>query len=681
MSLPGPSGVAWALGLLLFGVAFLPAGELIRRTAARWVGLFRNLGWIERGLLDLYLGGAGLYGLAALPLGLFYPVTVMGYLVGAAVLLVLFAARRRSRGAESARTVPFVAKDFWPAGLTLLCVAALYAIEVGVAEGIPTGNTFDSSLLTDFVALLLSHHQIPTSLVPIAAQATAYPQGTTVWLAAAQVVFGLPPARTSLLVTPLFLSLAPLGAYVWGQRLLGSRWAGAAFGVSFALISSWTRVLAGGSNDFAVAFPLVLWLVARVGTWSRVPLLSWSDALAFGALAGYSAALNPVGAEWLLPTLVVFSVLAVPRGRVAPIRWIARWAGAVVAGGLFVLPSLGVIASGHGNPFPALGSVPATPAVPNPGITLAQFFGSIDPFLFGPGDVWLSPFRELRFELAILLVAGLAILLVPGLVARTGIPFPRFRRLLAAGFLMGVLLLLAEVASGSGLSAFVLVPLLSSGAELSILLFALYGAIAAVPLVWLLQRLGGESNDAVAADPTPSALGRRVRASRAVQPADSTRAAVLLLAVAIVLPGAAVTATAFPAYLDTLYQNYGRLTPADFDLLAWSGAHLPAGARVLVAPGGAAQFLPGYADVAIVFPVQPISTNGSYVELDRELVQGNLTARGYAALVSLQIQFVAVTGNNTNLWAPFRAAPLLANPAVFLLAFHEGDAFLFAVVS
>ncbi|MCI4347882.1 MAG: hypothetical protein L3J97_04605, partial [Thermoplasmata archaeon] len=251
MSLPGPTGLTWALELLLFAAAFLPAGELIRRLAARWVALFRNPGWIERVLLDLYLGGVGLYVLAAVPLGLFALPLIAGYLGGAgAVLFILVVREARSSPTPFTLRWPTWRIDLLPGLLVVGATSAVFAVEVFVAEGIPTGNSFDTSILTDYVALLLLHHQVPLSFAPIAPQLTSYPQGPTVWLAAAQLIYSLPPARTPLLVTPLFLSLAPLAGYVLGRRQLGSPWAGLLIGLTFALIGSWTRVMVATSNDF-----------------------------------------------------------------------------------------------------------------------------------------------------------------------------------------------------------------------------------------------------------------------------------------------------------------------------------------------------------------------------------------------------------------------------------------------
>ncbi len=676
MTAPGPPALVWGVELLLFAAAVVPAGELFRRLAARWVGLFRNLGPVERLLLDLYLGGGGLYVVASVPLGLFSLPGVLAYLAVTIAACAGWVAwdRRRTAGSVRPRWRPTL--RLAPL-LVLAATLGLYAVEVAVAQAQPVGNTYDTSLLVDYASLLLRHHQLGLSLAPIAPELTSYPQGATVWIAAAQLLFHLPPARAPLLVTPLFLSLGPLAGYVWGRRLLGSPWAGAAVGLVFALVGSWTRVEVATSNDFVMSFPLVLWLLARVDVWAGSGP-RWGDAVAFGAVAGYSAALNPVGAEWLFLIVVLFAALGVRRASLrAAARWVGRWLAAGAATLAFILPSLWVLSVGRGNPTPLTGAVSLLPRVGAPGLSASQFIGSVDPFLFGPSDVWLSPFPALRAELAVLLVAGAVVLLVPSGFERLGPAGVGFRRMVAAAVAAAAGWLGMLVASRSGVPGFAEVARVASGAELSIYLFTAYTLLAAVPLVLVLHWAASRSPARAGAEPR----GRPPSAGRAVRPSGHPeRAVAIALAVALVLPGAIVTGTDFPTYVRDLYSDFGRLGPADFALFSWATAHLPTGARVLVAPGSSAQFLPGYVDVTLLYPVLRVASNASYVELDRELVNGTLTSAGLADLRVLAVQYIVVTGNNTDLWAPFSPLPLLAaGPTEFPVDFEEPPVYVFGV--
>ena len=670
MSGPGPGAVPWGLALLLFAAAMLPLGELLRRLGAHFSRLLRLEHPAERALVDLYLGGGALYVVGSLPGGLYTPSTpAILLLLGAVGFVALSVAQRL--GGLRLRDRPLSLGELSSPGLVLVGLATLgvYGIEVFAASSAATGNTFDSSVLTTFVGLLHLHHTLPTSYLPVANLGLSYPQGTTSWLAAAQDLFGLPPARTSLLVTPLFLSMAPVAAYLWGRRWFGRESYAVALGLLFALLASWTRVLVSGSNDFALAFPLVLLLWAWVPVWTTAALPRWGDTLAFGAVAGCSACLNPVGAELtflLLPFLVLWEHRI--RGG-AFLAWGARWLAAVTVGLAFVLPSLWELAAHRFFPPAVTVGIPTAPAS---GLSVGQIIGLVDPLLFGNPGAWFSPFPVLRVELAVLLVFGLALLIVPDRSRPQGeLPFGRFA-VTALAVVAALLVLqssgLAPALSGIGVSS------VTSAAELSILLMAVYSAVAALPLARCLAALGPEPARPPSAS-RPASRRWREQFARAATP----RATVALLVVLVILlPGVAVTATQLGPYLGQQYTSFSRVSSADFDLLAWAGAHLPSGAVVLVAPGSAAQFLPGYLPTAhLVYPMSALQENLTYRGIVADLSHGRFTAADEAELTALGVGYVAVTQNNSRLYAPFDPTPLLADPTEFPILFHEADAYLF----
>ncbi len=676
MSLPGPTGPTWALELVILAVLVLPVGDVLRSLVAHYAGLFRDLGWLERGLLDLYLGGGGLYVLAVVPIHLFSITTVVLYLGGGVVLWsILLPGRLRRKSSTPDRVSSPAWGPGWLPGLLVLgATVVLFGIEVGVAQTAATGNSYDTSLPTDYVSLLLRNHQVPLSLAPIAPQLTSYPQGTTVWLGTAQLLYALPPARTALILTPLFLSLSPIAGYVVGLRLLRSPWAGVAIGLTFALLGSWTRVMVATSNDFVFAFPLVLWLIARLDLWQQPHPPGWADTVAYGAVLGYSAALNPVGADLLVPTLVVLGLVASWRRWVVLGGLVLRWLAAAAVALLFVLPTFWTIITGRGTLFASTGNVAVPPATSVGGITFAQFVGSVDPFLFGPHAIWLSPFVVLRFELVLLLVGGAAVLVLPGLFERLGSAGASFRRVMIALVAVAIVLLLLQVVAHDAGGSLAALADLTSAAEMSVDLFAVYTILAAIP-IFLLLDLGAAG---VRESPTPVPPATRRRPATALD-RSGPQVVVVALAVVLLVPGVVVAAADLPPYLEGLYESYGRVTPGDFAMFDWARENLPTGARVLVALGSAAQFLPGYARVAILFPVQPIDRNTSYRTLESELTNGTLGPAGLAALSVLDVQYIAVTGNTTNLWPPFQPAPLLADPVMFLLVFQSEDAYVFQV--
>jgi hypothetical protein len=678
VTLPGPPGAVWALELLVWATGAALIGELLRGFAGRWVDLWRDLEPVERALLDLYLGGAFMFLLAALPAGGF----VLPVLVGVPVVATALVAAREVRARWGRpRESPFR----WPvapAALVAFATAlALLGYELAIALPVVTGNTYDASVLSTFVALLLHHHSVPLSLSPYAAVGVLYPQGTTVWVGWAQALFGLPPARASLLVTPLFLALAPLGAYVFGRRAFRSDLAGAGCAVFFATVGTWTRVLVAGSNDFVVAFPLVLLLAGQVVSALRGPILRWPDALALGVLLGYSAALNPVGAEWLAPTILLVGGWTWVRGVRDAGRWIVRWAALAAAALVALVPTLYVIGLGWSNPAltPGAGTPPAGARL---GIDGAQFVGGIDPYLFRPTDVWLSPVPGLRAELAVLLTVGLVLLLLAvrwtWIRQATG-ELPRF--LIAGGAVLVAGMAVVWAASSANGFA-VRLSNLTSAAELSIWLFTLYTLVAAVPLVLVLEAT--RSNPPEEVQPTDRPTSPEPRSRGRVARRSSLAPLAVALAVAIVVPGVVLSGTSLPPVLNGLYTSVGNVTTDDLALLEYAGAHLPSGARVLVAPGSSAQFLPGYApDVVMLYPMVPgwPWINASYSLLVRELTNGTLDPAGQNALAILGVNDLLVTGANTVLWPPFSPAPFLADPAEFPVEYHAGDAYLFERVA
>jgi hypothetical protein len=674
VSLPGPTGVAWALGLLLWAAAAAVVGEFVRALVSRWVRSWGRLESIERLLLDFYLGGATMYLLAALPVGAFVAPVVLGLPIAAGIGLLAFVwAGRRAKMPRDARG-PLSALLRPAALVAVVSALALFVFELALALPVATGNTYDSSLLTLYVSLLLQHHTIPLSFRPYASLGLLYPQGTTVWLGWAQLDFGLPPARTSLLVTPLFLSLAPLGAFVFGRRAFDSDRAGIAFALLFTAVGSWTRVLVSGSNDFVFAFPLVLLLAAQSFEWLRGVAPSVPEAAGFGILLGYSAALNPTGAEWLLPSLLLAGLWVRPQSARTALRWVGRWAVSAIASLTALLPTLYVLAEGWNSPGLTTGAAVA-PRGTAGGYNGSQFVGSIDPYLFRPRDIILSPLPLLRLELAILLTVGIAVLLLAGRSSALARYLGPFRSFVVAGIVVviGFIAILAAAATGFGPA--VALAGISSAGQMSIWLFTLYTFVAGLVLVLVVEWLA----EAARHPPAPAPWGERSPRAPGNSRMPSGSVAVLLILVLIV-PGVALTPTQLPPVLNDLYHDFGNVSASDFALLSYAGANLPSGARVLVAPGSAADFLPGYApDLVLLYPLVPNWEwlNDSYRVVVSQLTNATLNATGRAALSALDVGYVAVTGANTVLWPPFSPAPMVADPDEFPVLFHQGDAYLF----
>lgn len=682
MGIPGPGGAEWALGLLAWAGLAAIVGEFLRALVAPVVPLWRRPEPIERGLLDFYLGGALLYLVAAVPWGGFVAPVVDLLPLAAAVGLGALAVRAFRRAGGSHELLASLAPLRRPVyAIVLLSALGLFLVELAVAMPVATGNTYDSSLLTLYTSLLLQNHTIPLSFAPYASTGLLYPQGTTVWLGWAQMLFGLPPARTALLVTPLFLGLAPLSGFVFGRRLFGTERAGLAVALMIAWVGPGTRSIVFGSNDFVFAFPLVLLLAGQAVVWLRPPLVRSTDALAFGLLLGYSAAMNPVGAEWLIVALPIAALVARPRFGGHVRDWFRRWGILVGSALVAVVPSLYVLVLGRSSPGFVPGATAGLSGHPT-GISESQFFGALDPFLFGSSDTGISPLAALRLELAILIVVGLAVLFLVARDSALGSYLEPFR-VFAAGMAASLVALLAVLwAASAGIAPAIAFSNLSSLSELSYWLFTLFGLVAAVPLALSLERFAGWVGRA---NPPPSPASPPVRRARRSGPPPSVARIVLPLAVALlmVVPGVVLTPTELPPFLAGQYHDFGNVTSADFDLFEYAADHLPSGARVLVAPGSAAEFLPGYCShIVLLYPMIPgwSTVNASYERLVRDLPNATLGPADVQALADLEVGYVVVTGNSTTLWPAFSPRPFLSDPAGYDPLFAEEDAYLFAVV-
>lgn len=684
MGIPGPGAAEWAVSLLVWALLAIVVGELLRALTARFVPLWRRPEPVERGLLDFYLGGALLYLVASIPWNAFVAPVVYFLPAVAAAGLAALAIRAADRPGWVRGQRTYLAPLLAPLRLiVLLSALALFLVELSVAVPVATGNTYDSSLFTLYTSLLLNHHSTAISFAPYASTGLLYPQATTVWLGGAQLLFGVPPARTALLVTPLFFGLTPLAGFVFGRRLFGNERAGLAMALVLAWIGSGTRGMVFGSNDFVFSFPLVLLLAGQAVVWTRSPLPRFGDVIGFGLLLGYSAALNPVGAEWLLLALPIVALLVRPRYSGHPRGWFARWGVTVGTSLVGIIPSLYVLALGRSSPGFVPGSTAAPAGIP-PGISESQFIGTIDPFLFGSSDTGLSTVAALRLELAVLIALGLAILLVVGRDSALGRYLEPFRPFVAGVAAAQVFLLAVCWAASSGFGPAVDVTNLTSTNELSVWLFTVYGLIAAVPLALAIERFAGWLRRADTASSPSASPGRASRARGERSRSVASRAVVpLVVALVIVVPGVVLTPTALPPTLSDLYHDFGNVTAADFDLLAFAESHLPSGARVLVAPGSAGQFLPGYcADLVLLYPMVPEwqTVNASYARLVQDLPNATLGPADQRALSVLSVEYIVVTENNTRLWPAFSPAPFLATPTAYPILFHEGGAYLFRVV-
>ncbi len=669
------------LQLLLFLALMLPLGLTLLELGQRLLGLRVPLLAAEQLLLGFYLAGGFLYGVASLPVGLLtLPFLVTALLAGFGGLILL--PQTRSWAHRLTPTDPVGSLPPW--GTALLLFGAflfLLTFEVLVVRVAPLPNTFDGSVQATFVTLLLRHGHTAFTLQPFANFGVVYPQGTATWFATGSLLWGWSPALDPVNLPPLFLALSAPAAYAWGRRLQGvgearGQRAGLAFAASFALLATWPRLLVAGSYDFVAAVPLFLVLLGLLE-----PLLAggtppWGGVVAYGGMLAILASLSVVAAELMVPMILALALLKNASTRQHWASWVLATllAGAIALCG--VIPSLVGLALWHSFPNHVLTAtggmfVPSTSGPANP---LGVFTGLADPFLFRPQDVWLSPFPLLKGELALLLAGGLV--LVGLRLLRPHPPVADFlhrrtaRHLAgAAGVSLGALgVVTFSEPSSSPLS---LLSGFSSSAELSILLFLVYTGIATVPLLGALEWCAQASG--TCPERSPPARPRRV-------PLRGTpRAATLLLGAVLVAgclgSGLVVTAASAPPYLGAITHDLANVTQGDLAALQWA-TDLPSCSRVFVAPGSAGEYLPVYATVQVVYPMDPAPLNGSYQRADANLTQGVVALPVLTDLRDLGVTELFVTGQSNVLYPAIPPGPLQGSPA-FRLLYHAQDAYIF----
>lgn len=677
------------LGLALLLAVLLPLGWILLRFLEYVRGRRFAISSLERALVAPYLSVALLVVLASLSIPIYNVWLVASLImVGALSAAVLWRKEpwSRLRLAPSGR------------GLRILCLvgggtAALLYLEVVSAGTHPFPNAYDGSFQSLYAKLILTQHTIPWTLAPYGQIGVVYPQGAAIWLTLPVLLFGWPIESSPVAVPLLFLSLAVPAAFGLGDRLGGhstprGEMTGLLFAGFFGLVASWPRLFVGGSYDFAIGLPLFLIAVGWVRPFTRVPKREWRDVFLFGGLLGiltlFSVALGEALFLLLFANLIAFRV----RSRAQIREWITRLGVIVATGVAFVGRSVAGLIIWFGQPGHVLNAVGSSPYATQPGLpspSLDTFVGNLDPFV--PLKWKLSPFPVLSVELQVLLATGLTLCVVVYLVRRSSLGGLLGHELVGpilvgtATMFLWTFILVSSSGTWVGTS---ILDVVASLYESSFLLFIFFQLVALVPLVALAEHLraGRPRAPSIARQPiaegppapraqSPAAGGHRRIPAAAI-------AVALLLAVPLV-SGTVVTVVQVPDFLSGHLAALSNVTPADVTALQWAGAHLPSCSRVLVGPGSAGQFLPLYANAQLVFPMTPLPLNLSYYVAVGDLTAGVYSNSTRAALVSLPITEVFVTGQTSVSYPPLSAAPM-ASSADFSALFASGDATIFEFI-
>jgi hypothetical protein len=669
-------------GLLVLVVVCLPLGAVLVRTGEWFVGRKVRLTPFERLLLAFYAAGALLFVVASLPLSLFgYPVVIALFVAGAAGY-TLIGIRERARGLQT--TARFLRQG--PAILVILGAVALLALETS-SGNVALPNGYDGTVDSLFVNLLLRNHGVSWNLLPYADVGVLYPQGAPVWMALPVLLFSWPVVAAPVVLPPLFLSLSPIAAFCLGERLdpespTGSHLMGLLFAGFFGLLASWPRLYVGGSFDFILAFPLFLLMLGFLGVFARSAARPWKEVVAFGLLLGTAASLSAAIGTALALLLAGFVAVSLRRNWKDGWTRVSRFGVTVAVALVFLTRSLlGLVAwfNYPGHVLTADATPPYSPVLTQP--TYGDPIAQLDPFV--PWKWKVSPIPFLAIELQILLGAGLVLcaILFYRYVGRWEVYLPRS---ILSWVVTGSVVLFLETSAillaGAANPTLSGIPSVTNLWETSILLFTFYELIALLPLIAATNYLRGRwARKATGYSTAPSPSRRtllRAERDRSGRHVGITAVGVVVLLVPLA-SGLGATGVLIPTYLHNAVTAQASGTQGDISVLEWAGSHLPSCSSVLVAPGSAAQFLPEYAMIKLVFPVFPPPANLSYYIAVTDLTSGSYDASTRSALLSLGVTEVFITGETTNTFPPFNITPLRGS-SDFMYLYGEQDAAMFA---
>lgn len=684
MSLTVLGAIADDLGIVLL---LLPLGYTVVEVAQRLLGVRVSLTAGERVLLAFYAAGGAFFVLESIPLPYIgWPLVVTALAVGGVGGGILAFGRRDSLGKQF-RDLPSISTF----AVVLVATLSLLLVEVAPVADHPFPNVWDGGQVSLWMNLMLTHHVMPWTLRPFSSAGVTYPLGSAVWMSLPVLLFGWPIVTAPLMLPPLFLALSVPAAYCWGARLglparVDSKVTGLVFAGFFAFTASWPRLFVGGSYDFQFALPLLMVLMGLLPQFVMGRFRSWPEVLALGLVGGVLSSLSVVAGEALC-ILLVGTLLAF---RPVTLRELGRWLPRVIV--IAGCEILGVLRSVIGNlvwwSYPShvltqTGSTLYTPPSIFGSFGWSLLQGELDPFV--PWKPKMSPFPLLSLQLQVLVILGAAaliVLTVRGPALRRRILPPSMGRSLTTNvivlFVATALLVLTMLPVGwlQGIGT------VTSFDQVSLLAFLCLQAFATIPLVvsalwlddWWKRRT---LTSRIATSQIRRALRRAVPP---VQDRSWLPRAVAVLAVLVVgipiVSGAVLTFSSVPGLIAEDIDKTSNVTSSDVAALVWVGNHLPECAAVFVAPGSAGQFLPEYASVTIVYQMTPTPRNLSYYLVVDDLVADVYTGTTRAALLSLGVTEVFVSGQTSVSYPPLDEGRLLTS-ADFQVLFSQGDAAVF----
>jgi hypothetical protein len=668
-------------GLILLFLFALPLGFLILRGGEWFVGRRLALSVPERTLLAFYASGSLLFCLASLPLPIYGLPLVDGLLIVGGIGVVIVSIFERCSGVRKLGAY----LRTWPALTLVLGSLGLLLIEVA-SSMVALPNGVDGSVYALYVNLILRNHTLPWTLAPYSTVGVVYPQGAPVWMTVPTLLFGWPIVSAPVTLPPLFLSFSAAAGFCLGERVpvphrSKTPWMGLLFAGFFGLLASWPRLYVGGSYDFIFALPVFLVALGFLAPFAAAPKRSWREVIAFGILLGSITALSAaVGTTLILLAAVYVICTRDGLGRNV-IPAVATIASIIGVSALFVCRSLIGLAIWFDLPGHVLVDAGSPPyALPSNAQVYGGAVGLLDPFV--PWKSKISPIPVLSIEIQALFAAGLVLAGVL-VITRSQTLSVYIPKGLARWVTVGTVTVLAEtivlLAWGSLDTSLSGVQSITNLWETSILLFTFFALVSALPLIFAMEYTFRQLSRQRPKPPEAQSSVRPVRRRPRTRSQTASWHLVMVSLLLIVPLGSGLGATVVfvPPYLHNTISEQANATQADISALEWAGAHLPGCSRVLVAPGSAAQFLPEYAEVELIFPVFPTPINLSYHVVVTNLTDGTYNDETRSALLALDVTEIFVTGRTTTAFSPFEPAPLDAS-SDFQIVYEEQDAIVFA---
>lgn len=628
--------------------------------------------------MDSYLGGFAFFVLFWVP-GPFANAYVETGVILVSTLYLAFSWTNQEKDLRHTLTTRVHAFLGWEIIGTLLLALGMVAWESWVAVSHPSGNTLDGSSYVLYTANLLYHGHFTPMLSPFVNFPAYSPQGVTTWFATAHLLLGIPLWTAPNETTPLFQGLVIIASAALGRSWFKGKAAPLAFALAFTLLIAWPHLLVQGTYDFIAAFPLLLLALGWVpqGLLGATVSPSGVRGLSSAVAVGLSATYTPIPSEVILSGVLLVLGIGAIAGWFQRSSWIPRlrlWGALVVAALVGTAPSILILLRYP----PGAGAERSSIS-----LTLGSLNAILNPFIFDPGNIWVSPVFGLHLEFVVLLVGGvLVVVFQPQLKLLASEEASSVIRGTSVGIVGALAVALLMVGPRWGP-----LQLVVNLSEIALIFVTVEGLLVGMVLTVVLQSALSSR------EPPPSSLSgtpRRIVYSR-ILPA-------LIFAVLIVIP-LGMTATDLPGFMVHNEAIVSNVSAGDIAALEFLSSQPHGG--VLVAPGSAGAYLPAFSSDPVIFPLIGIgggvgflagnlagpvgvpfegpASNLTYQSVVLQLTDGNLSSALPQQLTSLRVSYVMVTGASTTLFLPFLPYPLLSDPTEFHLLFESGDAYVFSV--